>query len=522
MKEIIKILNKKDINKVILLKLFINILWFGIAFLFLLFVKENTSKGHLVFLLFFTVLFFVLRLLLKKKYATIKNDTYYGIKHSIEMFIFNKINGIRRDKIYGIDKEKLSEKTLQVTFNITKMIYDFESNLIPLFFASVLIFIVTSTVSILFAVLLTIMITALCIFRYNYIISNDTDSWVNYNDLLKDFILKFNTIKKLNIFKFCYKKLDENESENLVNLREDYNEDSFFYNALYIYGFLIIASLFIRFDSFEVILGYMCFYAITAIKFRGLIYKLVPSIKNILNAYSNYDELNNYFKENQEEETISSFKTIELKNMIYECSDTPCSIRVDNFEIEKGDEISIIGKPGQGKSTILNVLSGMYKLDTGSILVDGNELKGEIDLAHISFNDEVFNLTLRENLSLGMKVSDEVILQYIDEVGLSEWFGLLGGGLDTVLDQNFIEINEEELIKLNIVRGIVLDKSLYLIDDFGEYLNIDSEKRISEMIKKYLRKKTFIIVAHKPIFTTICKKHYFIKNHTLLEKETLL
>ena len=522
MKEIIKVLNKKDINKVILLKLLINILWFGIAILFLFFVNENTSKGHLIFLLFFVVLFFVARLLLKKKYASIKNETYYGIKHSIELFLFNKINGIRRDKIYSTDKEKLSEKTLQVTFNITKMIYDIESVIIPLIVASVLIFIVTSTVSVIFALLLTVMITVLCVFREGYIISKETDTWINYNDLLKDFITKFNTIKKLNIFKYCYKKLEENKSEDLVILREDYNDDSFFYNALYIYGFLTIFSLFLRFDSFEVILGYMCFYAIMAIKFRGLIYKLVPSVKNILNAYSNFDELNAYFKDNVEENTISSFKTIELKNMIYECVDTPCSIRVDNFEIESRDEISIMGKPGQGKSTILNILSGMYKLDTGTIYVDGKELKGELDLAHISFNDAVFNLSLRENLTLGMKVSDEVILQYIDEVGLSEWFGLLGGGLDTMLDPNFIEINEEELIKLNIVRGIVLDKNLYLIDDFGEYLSMDSEKRISEMIKKYLRKKTFIIVAHKPIFTTICKKHYFIKNHTLLEKETLL
>ena len=259
-----------------------------------------------------------------------------------------------------------------------------------------------------------------------------------------------------------------------------------------------------------------------AIKFRSLIYKLVPSIKNILNTYANYDELENIFKDSELLKDVSTFKTITLKNMLYECTDTPCSIRVDNFEIEKGDEISIIGKPGQGKSTILNVLSGMYKLSVGSILVDNEELKGNLDLAHISFNDQIFNLTLRENLSLGTKINDEVILQYIDEVGLSEWFGLLGAGLDTVLDEKYIEINEAELIKLNIIRGIVLDKNLYLIDDFGEYLDIDSEKRVAEMIKKYLKKKTFIIVAHKPIFTTICKKHYFIKNHTLLEKETLL
>ena len=522
MKDIINKLNKKSINKVILLKLLINIFWFGIALLFLIFVNEDTTKGSLVFLSFMLVIFFAARIFTKKKYNLIKNDTYYDIKHQIELFLFKKINAIKKDKIYETNKEDLSRKVLQFTFNLTKMIYDIESVLIPLLVASIIIFVVTAKISIIFAVLIVIMIAALCVFRYNNIISNDQESWVNYNDLLKDFIYKFNTIKKLNIFDFCYKKLDENKDSNLVVLREDYNEDSFFYNALYIYAFLILSSLFIRFDSFQEILGYMCFYAIMAIKFRSLIYKLVPSIKNILNTYANYDELENIFKDSELLKDVSTFKTITLKNMLYECTDTPCSIRVDNFEIEKGDEISIIGKPGQGKSTILNVLSGMYKLSVGSILVDNEELKGNLDLVHISFNDQIFNLTLRENLSLGTKINDEVILQYIDEVGLSEWFGLLGAGLDTVLDEKYIEINEAELIKLNIIRGIVLDKNLYLIDDFGEYLDIDSEKRVAEMIKKYLKKKTFIIVAHKPIFTTICKKHYFIKNHTLLEKETLL
>ena len=522
MKDIIKKLDKKSINNVILLKLFINVFWFAIAILFLLFINEDTTKGSLVFLFFLLILIFVLRLFTKKQYNSIKNKTYYGIKHKIELFLFKKLDGISKNKIYETNKEELSRKVLQFTFNVTKMIYDIESVLIPLFVAFILIFIVTSKISVIFAILLTIMLGVLCVFRYNYIISNDSDTWVNYNDLLKDFIYKFNTIKKLNIFDYCYKKLDESNDSNLVVLREDYNEDSFFYNALYLYGFIILSTLFIRFDSFQVILGYMCFYAIMAIKFRGLIYKLVPSIKNIFNTYSNYDELENIFKDNVSLKDVSTFKTITLKNMLYECVDTPCSIRVDNLEIEKGDEISIIGKPGQGKSTILNILSGMYKLSTGNILIDGEELNGNLDLAHLSFNDQIFNLTLRENLSLGKNIKDEVILQYIDEVGLSEWFGLLGNGLDTMLDQKYIEITEEELIKLNIVRGIVLDKNLYLIDDFGEYLDIDSEKRVAEMIKKYLRKKTFIIVAHKPIFTTICKKHYFIKNHTLLEKETLL
>jgi ABC-type lipoprotein export system ATPase subunit len=53
-------------------------------------------------------------------------------------------------------------------------------------------------------------------------------------------------------------------------------------------------------------------------------------------------------------------------------------------------------------------------------------------------------------------------------------------------------------------------------------MNIESEKLIANMIKKYFKKDAFIIVSHRPIFTTICKKTYFIKDHSLLPKETLL
>ena len=86
MKDIINKLNKKSIEKVFLLKLLINIFWFGIAILFILFVNEDTTKSSLVFLSFMLIVFFVGRLFTKKKYNSIKNDTYYDIKHRIELF----------------------------------------------------------------------------------------------------------------------------------------------------------------------------------------------------------------------------------------------------------------------------------------------------------------------------------------------------------------------------------------------------------------------------------------------------
>ena len=76
--------------------------------------------------------------------------------------------------------------------------------------------------------------------------------------------------------------------------------------------------------------------------------------------------------------------------------------------------------------------------------------------------------------------------------------------------------------RVNFLRTIVSNKEVIFLDEPSHDVDIETEKRIGEMIKKHLKKKTVIIVTHRPTLTTICKKHFFIKDHTLLESEPLL
>ena len=69
---------------------------------------------------------------------------------------------------------------------------------------------------------------------------------------------------------------------------------------------------------------------------------------------------------------------------------------------------------------------------------------------------------------------------------------------------------------------MVTKKELIFLDEPSHDLDIETEKKVAEMIKKYLKKKTIIVVTHRPTLTTVCKKHFFIKDHTLLESEPLL
>jgi ABC-type multidrug transport system fused ATPase/permease subunit len=121
-------------------------------------------------------------------------------------------------------------------------------------------------------------------------------------------------------------------------------------------------------------------------------------------------------------------------------------------------------------------------------------------------------------ISLGKKVSDEKILEYIEEIGLNDWYLSLDNGLDTIITN----VSDVVLRSINIIRAIVLDKNVYFFDEITLGMNLDGEKKVVAMLKKYFKDKTFIIISDRPILNNICNKHYFIKNHTLLEKESLL
>ena len=175
-----------------------------------------------------------------------------------------------------------------------------------------------------------------------------------------------------------------------------------------------------------------------------------------------------------------------------------------------------------GKSTLLYLLSGIYHLSVGETYVDGKLTDASIDSMYITRNTKMFKLSLRDNLLLGCKMSDDELLKLIKEIDIKDWYDSLSDGLDTIIDINYIDLSDEIREKLNILRGIISNKQTLLLDEPTYDLDMDSEKIIANMIKKYWKKKSYIIVTHRPIFTTICKKHYFMKNHELLESEPLL
>ena len=177
-----------------------------------------------------------------------------------------------------------------------------------------------------------------------------------------------------------------------------------------------------------------------------------------------------------------------------------------------------MGESGQGKTTAMNILAGLYPLRNGKFLINNKEVKdSRLDLVFVSQEVDLFDLSIRDNLCLGKKISDDRILELLEEAGLTGWYNELPEGLETMVGERGIKLSAGQKQRLNLIRGILIDKDLYFFDEPTSNLDTVSEEKITNMIEKYLKDKTYVIVTHRPKLKELCNKHYLFDNHMMKE-----
>ena len=173
-----------------------------------------------------------------------------------------------------------------------------------------------------------------------------------------------------------------------------------------------------------------------------------------------------------------------LRNVVFSYGENTQKICIPEFVLNKGDKISIMGESGQGKTTVMNILAGLYSLENGKLLIDSKEIKNtRLDLVFASQEVDLFNLSIRDNLCLGKKISDERILELLEEAGLTGWYNELPEGLDTMVGERGIKLSAGQKQRLNLIRGILIDKELYFFDEPTSNLDSISEEKIINMIE---------------------------------------
>ena len=182
---------------------------------------------------------------------------------------------------------------------------------------------------------------------------------------------------------------------------------------------------------------------------------------------------------------------------------------IPEFSFNKGDKVCIYGESGQGKTTLLNIISG--ELECNTLCVNGRTDRDfRVSCSFMSQDTEILDLTLRDNIKMGRDVSDDVILNYIQKVGLGEWLTKQPDGLDTVLGERGVFVSTGQRQRINLIR-VLIDKNLkdvFLLDEPTSNVDDDTEKELVSLIQEELKDKTLIIVTHKPAIREICDTFY--------------
>ena len=268
--------------------------------------------------------------------------------------------------------------------------------------------------------------------------------------------------------------------------------------------------------------------------------RILPSISNIANSMNSlvYNRLtleaacaNIHTSkkeievlEGQKKEDISAEryyleKVIEIRYISWKyAEDKPYVLDKLNLTISKGESIALIGESGAGKTTLVDILLGLFNPQEGEILVDGKNIFSMpiIWAKMIGYVPQtVFLLddTIRNNILFGIPESDqseEKIWDALEKAQLKSLVESMPEGLDTILGERGVKISGGQRQRIAIARAMYYNPDILVLDEATSALDSDTEKAVMESIDALQGVKTLIIVAHRLTTIKKCDKIYEI------------
>ena len=174
-----------------------------------------------------------------------------------------------------------------------------------------------------------------------------------------------------------------------------------------------------------------------------------------------------------------------------------------NFNIEAGEKVAVVGVSGGGKSTLVQLLLGLYQPQQGQIFYANTELK-DLDLnlvrekvAVVLQHPALFNDSVRENLLLGRDKTEQDCWQALAVAQLDDFVRGLPQGLDTLVGRSGVRLSGGQRQRLAIARMVLAEPALVILDEATSALDSQTEHELHQALQSFLTGRTTLIIAHR-------------------------
>jgi len=175
-----------------------------------------------------------------------------------------------------------------------------------------------------------------------------------------------------------------------------------------------------------------------------------------------------------------------------------------SFDLKPGSVLGLLGRTGSGKSTLARLIFRLYDPSSGTIAVNGADLRAAHlytlirIIAIVTHDVQLFRASIRDNLTFfDRSITDEHILATLEELELGDWYRALPKGLDTELDTGAHSLSAGEAQLLAFTRVFLRNPGLVILDEASSRLDPATEQRLERAIDKLLQNRTAIIIAHR-------------------------
>ena len=210
----------------------------------------------------------------------------------------------------------------------------------------------------------------------------------------------------------------------------------------------------------------------------------------------------------------------------YEGSDKDV-IQKLNLTVKKGESIALIGESGAGKSTVADIILGLFRPSEGAVYMDGIDIRNIPQtwckiIGYVPQAVYILDASIRKNVAYGVReddINDNLVWQALEQAQLKPFVESLPEKLDTILGERGVRFSGGQRQRIAIARALYYNPEILILDEATSALDNKTEEGIMEAIEYLIGRKTLIIVAHRLSTIKQCDYIYEIKDGQAIQRK---
>jgi subfamily B ATP-binding cassette protein MsbA len=194
---------------------------------------------------------------------------------------------------------------------------------------------------------------------------------------------------------------------------------------------------------------------------------------------------------------------IELKNVHFAYNETPVLKNI-NLTVEAGQMVALVGMSGVGKSTLVDLIPRFYDVKSGSILVDGVDIRDltvqslRAQIGIVTQHTFLFNDSIRNNIAYGDPARDmDSIIAAAKAAHAHDFIAAMPNGYDSEIGEMGLQLSGGQRQRVAIARALLKDAPILILDEATSSLDADSERSVQEALETLMSTRTTIVIAHR-------------------------